>query len=218
MNINCIVFGASKLREKEVTGMRVMEVGSCDINGSLRPIVESWKPAEYVGVDIEKGPGVDVVCRAEDLDGYFPKDSFDIVISTEMIEHIEDWRKAVSSIKAVCKPQGIILITTRSIGFRYHGFPHDFWRYTSEDMEEIFSDCDILALEKDTDTKGVFIKARKKEDFVERDLSTHMLYSIVANKRVKEISKADFFRPRFRYWYAIDQISKFMEQRLPRFY
>ena len=196
-NVNCIVFGAINLNEEEIEGKNILEVGSYDINGGLRPIVESWKPAKYVGVDIEKGPGVDVVCNAEELLDKFEKNSFDIVISTELLEHVKDWRKAISNIKNICKPNGIILITTRSYGFGYHAYPYDFWRYELEDMEKIFSDCEILVLEKDP-AKGVFIKVKKPNNFIENDLSNYELYSIVANKRVKQIADNDFRSLYFR--------------------
>lgn len=91
-NVNYIVFGAINLNEEEIEGKNIIEVGSYDINGSLRPIVESWKTAKYVGVDIEKGPGVDIVCNAEELLDKFEKNRFDIVLSTELLEHVKDWR------------------------------------------------------------------------------------------------------------------------------
>lgn len=94
-NEMCIIFGATNLTKEEVEGKKIIEVGSYDMNASLRPIIESWTPAEYVGVDIKKGPGVDIVCGAEDIIERFGKESFDIVISTELLEHVKDWRKVI---------------------------------------------------------------------------------------------------------------------------
>jgi SAM-dependent methyltransferase len=189
---SCIVFGAIHLDKEEVKGKRILEVGSHDINGSLRPIMESRGAAEYVGVDTVEGRGVDVICDAKDLVERFGKGSFDIVISTEMLEHVRDWRGTISNIKNVCKPGGTILITTRSGGFYYHPCPRDFWRYEREDMKGIFSDCEIVILEKDSLVPGVFIKAKKPRNFIENDLSGHELYSIITGRRVKEISDNDF--------------------------
>ncbi len=157
-----------------------------DVNGSVRPRIESYKPGEYIGVDIVPGRRVDVICDATKIVEKFGPDSFDIVISTELIEHIRDWRSAIHNIKAVCKPGGTILITTRSFGFQYHGYPYDFWRYEPEDMSRIFGDCVIEKIERDPD-RGVFIKAIKPERFIERDLSDYALYSIIAGKRVKRL-------------------------------
>jgi SAM-dependent methyltransferase len=189
-NAYCISFGAVNLKPEEVRGKRVIEVGSYDTNGSLRPLVESYHPSEYIGLDIAEGPGVDVIGKAEDMLDRFGKESFDIVISTELLEHIRDWREGIHNIKNICKPGGIILITTRSFGYPYHEHPYDFWRYELEDMKHIFSDCSIEKLEKDP-AKGVFIKAKKTHDFTEKDLADYRLYSILLNKRVKEITDKD---------------------------
>lgn len=191
-HVSCIVFGATNLTKEEIKGKRVIEVGSCDINGSLRPIIESWEPAEYIGVDLVKGPGVDVVCNAEHLVDTFGECSFDIVISTELLEHVRNWQQVISNIKRICRPNGIILITTRSYGFGYHAYPYDFWRYEIEDMKEIFSDCELLVLKKDPQAPGVFIKVRKPQVFVEKDLTKYELYSMVANTRVRYINEKDF--------------------------
>ena len=191
-NQSCILFGAKNLTGEEIKGKRVLEVGSVDVNGNLRPTVEALCPREYVGVDIEKGKGVDVICRAEDILKKFGRDSFDAVISTEMLEHIRDWRTVVSNIKSICRPGGVILLTTRSHGFKYHGFPYDFWRYEQEDMKNIFSDFEIQALQGDPEMPGVLLKARKPASFTEKNLSDYKLYSIVTNKKMKELRDEDF--------------------------
>ena len=186
---SCIIFGAKNLTQKEVEGRRIIEVGSYDENGSLRSIIELLNPAEYIGVDIQKGLGVDIVCSAYDIVKRFGQESFDIVISTELLEHVHDWRKAVSNIKNICKRNGIMLITSRSYGFRYHSYPYDCWRYELSDMEHIFADCVIEKLEKDRLHPGVFLKARKPKDFAEKDLSDYPLFSIVEDKRTKEVQE-----------------------------
>jgi SAM-dependent methyltransferase len=191
-NRTCILFGATNLTNEEIRSKRVLEVGSIDVNGNLRPTVEALGPREYVGVDIEQGRGVDVVCRAEDILNKFGKESFDAVISTEMLEHIRDWRTVVSNIKNVCRPGGVVLLTTRSYGFKYHGYPHDFWRYELADMKHIFSDFEIQALQGDPEMPGVLIKAKKPEHFSENDLSSYRLYSIVTNKKMIELRDEDF--------------------------
>jgi SAM-dependent methyltransferase len=201
-NVNCILFGARNLLDEEIRGRRILEAGSCDVNGSLRPFVESRKPSEYIGIDIVAGRGVDLICSAEDLLDRFGEETFDIVISTELLEHVRNWRKVISNLKRVCKAGGIILITTRSIGCEFHGYPHDYWRYEPEDMEEIFSDCEIPVLERDPD-KGVFLKAAKPLSFVEKELPDYQLYSIVVNRRVKQITDKDL-----RNWHLMKLLAK----------
>ena len=210
-NASCIAFGAKYLSEFEVRNKRVLEVGAIDINGNLRPVVTAFGPKEYIGVDIEPGKGVDVVCRAEEILERFGKESFDVIITTEMLEHVRDWRLVVSNLKLICRPGGLILLTTRSRGFKYHGFPYDFWRFEIADMQAIFSDLEILALEPDPDVPGVMLKARKPEGegFAEKDLSGIALYSVVTNSFVLDVKDGDFhsfyftwikFRTKLREW------------------
>ena len=195
-NSACLDFGRTKLTEADVTGKRVIEIGAVDINGSLRPDVEALGPCEYLGIDIAEGPGVDEVCNVYDLVERYGPESFDVAISSEMIEHVHDWRKAISQIKRILRPGGVLVMTTRSIGFPYHDYPFDYWRYEIDDMRAIFSDMTIEALEPDTDDPGVLVKARKPENFVENDLSEHALYSMIISDRSKgiEFSRADYFR------------------------
>lgn len=162
----------SALSASEVAGRRVLEVGSQDINGSPRSVVMTLKPAEYLGVDGELGRGVDLVCRVEDLVRTFREESFDIVLSTEMLEHVEDWRTAVSQLKKVTKRGGLLLVTTRSPGFPYHPFPIDMWRYTKDQFRRVFADLEILRLDGDPHAPGIFLKARKPPAFEEHDLSS----------------------------------------------
>ena len=182
-NKNCLQFGTDWIKPEDIKDKRVIDVGSLDINGSYRSIATPMGPSEYVGIDAAEGKGVDIVCRAEGMVNYFGKESFDVVISTEALEHSYDWKSVISNIKNICKPNGIIIITTRSIGFAYHGFPEDHWRFQESDMREIFSDCIIEFLGRDLDWAGVFIKVRKPANFVE-NMVTGGLYNIVYNKRM----------------------------------
>lgn len=188
-----IAFGKAVLDREHVAGREVLDVGALDVNGSLRPFVESLGPSRYVGVDIGAGPSVDVVLDAARLVEFFGADSFDVVISTEMVEHVRDWPTVFSNLKRVLRPGGLLLVTTRSIGFPYHGYPYDYWRYEPEDMVAIFADHEIVALERDTDAPGVFVLVRKPSTFIEQR-SPIALYSIVSNRRRTGISTVDLIR------------------------
>ncbi|OGW29178.1 MAG: methyltransferase type 11 [Nitrospirae bacterium GWC2_42_7] len=202
---NGIIFGTVNLACDEIKGKSVIELGARNVNGSLRPFIVSRSPAKYIGVDIEAGEGVDVICNAEKLLDKFERNSFNLVISTELLEHVREWKKVISNIKNLCCPGGILLITTRSIGFKYHGYPFDYWRYEVDDIRNIFSDFIIERIERDTSSPGVLLKARKPHAFSETDLSGYELYSIIAGKRVKEIEDAEIrqFMRRYKYNYIL---------------
>src|SRR4029077_16501104 len=147
----------------EIRGRELLEVGAQNVNGSPRAVFWSYGPKKYTGVDFAHGKDVDLVVDVKFLVQYFGLDRFDVVISAEMLEQASDWRVAVSQMKAVLAPRGLLIVTARGPGFPYHGYPHDYWRYTVPDFEKIFSDMDISVLIKDTDPAcpGVFLKAMK---------------------------------------------------------
>jgi SAM-dependent methyltransferase len=145
----------------------------------------------YYGVDIEKGMYVDEICDILDLTKRFKREEFDIVVCTEVIEHVEDWRNGIKNLMEVTKVGGIMLLTSRSKGFGIHGFPKDYWRYEIEDIEKIFENWEIIALEKDLfinpnnglqDHYGFFLKALKKNTILP-DLDNHLLFNIATDPR-----------------------------------
>ena len=74
------------LRSSLVRGYWRLEVSTSTV------VLDRWwrglSPTEYVGVDIEPRKFVDVVLPAEKLTEYFGSESFDVVISTELLEHV----------------------------------------------------------------------------------------------------------------------------------
>ena len=65
-------------------------------------------PASYLATDAQPGPGVDLVCPAEKLPDLLGDGSADIVLTTEMLEHAEAWRAAVTGMVRVLAPGGLL--------------------------------------------------------------------------------------------------------------
>jgi SAM-dependent methyltransferase len=168
-----MAFACSALTADDVRGRIVVEAGALNVNGSVRGHVESLGPASYTATDMREGPGVDVVCAAEDLPAQFIhadagtlyRQRFGVVISTEMLEHAADWQAAMIGMIHVLKPGGVLVLTTRSAGFPVHGYPEDHWRFSVEAMGQILkaAGLEVERLEPDPDPQspGVFAKARK---------------------------------------------------------
>lgn len=96
---------------------KVLEVGSLNINGSVRGFF--FNPREYIGCDVGEGPGVDVVCPGEDL--AYEDNRFDTVISTEMMEHNPNWIDTFGNMYRMLKPGGLMLMTCAGPGRPEHG-------------------------------------------------------------------------------------------------
>jgi hypothetical protein len=97
-------------------GTNVLEIGSLDINGSVRRFFES---CEYTGIDIGPGPKVDIISNGED----FPERAgkYDVVISTEVFEHTENWDLIFLNMLRLMKRHGIVIFSCASWGREQHG-------------------------------------------------------------------------------------------------
>lgn len=183
-NRECLAFGANNLTEAEVKGKKVLEVGARDVNGTLRHTTQTLNPASYLAVDLVAGLNVDEICDAEQLVAKYGKGSFDVVLTTEMLEHVKDWQSCITNLKGVTAPGGVLVITTRSLGFPYHEYPGDYWRFEVEDMERIFADWDNVLVQADPSEPGVFVKATKpKKAKPQVDLAQIALYSMQTESR-----------------------------------
>lgn len=97
-------------------GRRVLEIGSLDVNGSVR---QYFRKCDYTGLDVGEGPGVDVVCQGQKYDA--PDGSFDVVISCEVMEHNPFWRETFENMIRLCSPGGLVVMTCASAGRPEHG-------------------------------------------------------------------------------------------------
>jgi SAM-dependent methyltransferase len=166
-------FGEMIFDSDLISGKSVLEVGSRNVNGSLSAHIESLNPVSYVGVDMIEGEGVDLAIPVEELIATFGENSFDVVFSTEMLEHCEDWKEAINQMKAVTKIGGTLIITTRGPGFPHHEYPGDFWRFTVADMIYIFSDFIDVQVSDDPEAPGVFVKAMRPMGWIAKDFSDY---------------------------------------------
>ncbi|HET9553441.1 MAG TPA: class I SAM-dependent methyltransferase [Anaeromyxobacteraceae bacterium] len=94
----------------------VLEIGSLDINGTIR---SAFTNCQYTGIDVAAGPGVDVVCEGQQYDA--ADDSFDIVISCEVMEHNPHWVETFKNMVRLSKRDGLIVMTCGSLGRPEHG-------------------------------------------------------------------------------------------------
>jgi hypothetical protein len=101
---------------KYFTRTQVLEIGSLNINGSVRTFFEN---CNYIGVDVGAGPGVDVVARGEDL--RYSDQLFDVTISTECFEHTAAWYEIFLNMIRMTKSQGLVVFTCASDGRAEHG-------------------------------------------------------------------------------------------------
>ena len=91
--------------------LTVLEVGSLDINGSVRPLLTG--AGTHHGIDLVDGPGVDEVADAADWE---PPRTFDLAVSAEVLEHAPRWREILSMLWSAVAPGGRLLVTCAGTG------------------------------------------------------------------------------------------------------
>lgn len=104
------------MHPRHFSNKRVLEVGSLNINGSVR---QFFSNCDYLGIDVGPGEGVDIVCPGQDYNA--PDESFDTIISTECFEHNPYWRETFANMVRMTKSNGLILFTCATTGRKEHG-------------------------------------------------------------------------------------------------
>jgi SAM-dependent methyltransferase len=123
------------LRRTSRTSADVLDVGSYNVNGTFRPLVEQrgWN---YTGLDTVAGPNVDVVAQ-DPFTFPFDGDIFDVVISGSTMEHVTAIWRWVPELVRVLKPGGLLAIHTHW-KFPEHRYPVDCWRIMPDGMRYLF--------------------------------------------------------------------------------
>jgi SAM-dependent methyltransferase len=119
----------------------VGDVGSQNINGDYRGVVTGLG-YDYLGIDITAGPNVDVVMQS-DLWLPFADQTFDIVISGQMLEHCRRPDVIVDEMGRVLKVGGFLVLNTHT-SFPEHRFPKDYWRFMADGLEELLKRAKVL--------------------------------------------------------------------------
>jgi SAM-dependent methyltransferase len=95
---------------------RVLEVGSLDINGSVR---SHFDRCDYTGADLAPGPGVDIACPGQLLE--FPCGDFDVTISCECFEHNPYWVETFVNMLRMTRHVGAVVMSCATTRRREHG-------------------------------------------------------------------------------------------------
>lgn len=106
-----------------------------DVGGGKAPYRKFVKCDEYLVLDIEDrtGTGKVVICdlnKKIDL----PDKKADLVVMTEVLEHLKNPQQAISEVHRILKSSGKLILTTPMV-WPAHNPPNDFYRYTRYSLE-----------------------------------------------------------------------------------
>lgn len=147
------------LGDKANDDLVMVDIGSYDVNGSLRPCSEypeqhmalKW---EYIGVDLNKGPNVDEVMPDPYLIPLACRKA-DIVVSVNTFTYVLNPFRLMKEIRRILKPQGLVVIEApTSIDDDTIGIPSDLpvqskdtFRYCPGGMVALFEEADLTVLD-----------------------------------------------------------------------
>ncbi|HEX8575227.1 MAG TPA: methyltransferase domain-containing protein [Flavobacterium sp.] len=112
-------------------------------------ILENKNVNSYTGLDIETGLDYEGIKSDVLWDGNtmpFEAASFDVVISTEVLEHVPDPEKYLAEVRRVLKPGGIFFFTVPFL-MSLHEVPNDYYRYTPYALDRIFKNAGFENIE-----------------------------------------------------------------------
>lgn len=131
------------LKDRCAEPLRVLDVGSRDINGSYRKLMPpAWR---YVGSDIKPGLNVDMV----QPDAYTIQEmggSFDVVMCGQTLEHVERPWVLVPEMARMLVPGGILILAAPVI-CQEHDHPVDCWRFLPGGMRVLLADANLDVVE-----------------------------------------------------------------------
>ena len=133
---------------------RVLEMGSQNFNGSVRNYFED---CEYVGIDRMEGKDVDTVCNAHE---FKDEKRFDVVITTEMLEHDKYAKKSVLNAVSLLRQNGILIGTAANINRKPHyegtGENRHYQNINKEMIKELLPTAEIEEDENEEDIRFVY--------------------------------------------------------------
>jgi len=143
-------------------GVKVLDIGSLDINGNNRYLFED---CEYTGIDIGPGPNVDQVVSGH----LFKSDTqFDVIISTECFEHDKHYAQTLRNAYNLLKQGGLLMFSCAAPGRPEHGTTRTSPKDSpfTTDYYKNLSEMDIIAA-------FTFMGGNSMEDlFIERNYQT----------------------------------------------
>lgn len=112
-------------------GGRVLDYGCADV-----PYRHFFPDeADFVAADLPGNPNASIELNA---DATVPCEdgSFDAVLSTQVLEHVEDPDLYLSECFRALRPGGRMLLSTHGV-FVYHPDPDDYWRWTCAGLQRV---------------------------------------------------------------------------------
>lgn len=138
----------------EKSKLEILDVGSLDKKGDYNySDIFDEKGWNYTGLDFEDGNNVDIVVT--DIYNWFEieDNTYDVVISGQLFEHLDFFWLTMSQIERVLKPGGYVCIIIPSNGPKHGGDLHDCYRFREDGLKAMAKYVDLEVLYTSVDER-----------------------------------------------------------------
>jgi SAM-dependent methyltransferase len=134
----------------------VLEVGSREY-GSTATFREFYSGAEYVGVDMSEGEGVDVVVDLVHSTGPLAAGHFALAVCCSVLEHVEKPWLFAANLTRLLRPGGLLYLSVPWV-WRYHPYPDDYFRFSHRGVRSLFDGFDWVHQVYSSNVAGEFLE------------------------------------------------------------
>lgn len=129
---------------KGIRNKRILELGSGKNVKGKYPYSDKQffdSSNEFIQSDVVKEYGHKVV----DVTNMKFKNKFDVILCTNLLEHVYDFRKAIENVYNALKPNGTAIIFI-PVFYPFHDEPHDYWRFTEHSFRKLLKDFSSIKI------------------------------------------------------------------------
>lgn len=109
-----------------------------------RPLIEPHVQ-RYIGLDLPANPLADAHLTPDGA-GSTEDASADIVVSTQVLEHVDDPAKYLAECRRMLRPGGLLVLSTHG-HWVYHPHPVDWWRWTGSGLRKTIEQAGFEMIE-----------------------------------------------------------------------
>ena len=118
----------------DMKDLRILDYG-CGVK-PYRYVVEGVC-REYIGADIGENANAEIQLQPGELLP-FEDESFDVVISSQVLEHVEEFDKYLNECNRVLRKGGLLFLSTHGT-WQFHAAPYDFNRWTHLGLKSLLT-------------------------------------------------------------------------------
>lgn len=119
--------------------------------GLTQKMRDLFPNSEYIGLDMEDGPGVDIVLDLTkdflSVDKILGGKRFNTIFCLSVLEHCGNPFLMAENITRLLNPRGVVYVSA-PFSWKFHAYPCDYWRFTPEGIKRLFPE---LAFDSQTD-------------------------------------------------------------------